>query len=1309
MDPRNKALHKIALAGPRSQSLHSTIAEDKRYESVDVAKLYESVLKIVLLEYINEARFITPKPAPSSEGITPSRSNAEVRKSRMSRIEQESQLPSYLLADLKAELNLIAMKKSSHDDLTRRSLLRFYGDMLDPRFAAEVKRVNSVDILVMKFVSTANKEVTKLGLVPADEISSVVFSQAEALIKIIIKLVLKDKNSEALVAKLNEHKKSLKPSLPPKPLPANNALINFNYSKPTFLITDMDQGYINLLKALFNVDVVTLQSDVNKMKSIVTQKTISKDLDQVLFYINKDIGKYAPDHFASRGAFDEWKQREIASCELLKARYKIPPPIKLLPLPSLPDGADFYVMPPTQLLLSYLVVLIKLSFLHHRRDAKFPLDTGDSMLFDNKTGDLIQSCARVWRIDYPTRSVSILTAAHISGILKDRLFSTDSKELGPIDIDTSISVFHTCKRAIEEGNLDWDDKHLWSKSDQEEWVKHLGYTYSDVFYSLKDSLSVVLSNTVKPKFAPYLQFLANYIESDALFPRLSELGVVTKWEKKLRRTLLRASQALYTELLASLPRDNTVSIAHILDIADKLIEKIKALQKKYKNPLLGFLYVGTEYATVVTGMFASDSENILKHITANIRKKGEFLNYADAIEAYKSLYEIRSIYQQVATEPKFKFNLEDFFYPYLEAWVSESGDKITKFVENALIEDSFEPIDIEVDSKKHSSSVHDIFSFIKQYLNILKALHWQNAYQLAKVHTALMKSICNCCLLYASEISDMVMKDLSEEVEVSSIATNEPEKNGWLAEVKSIVNNIQLGSQKLNEEPYNFKPRTCIGLNNLSSMIEQLAKLEQIIDPEQVSLIVAENDPSSKQYYKSHVFTIRIVRAEELRLNDSSKLRSYVTLIDTEARKTIARTRTVEFDNPEWDEEFELTIPAKTSATISATIWEEKFGSHAVCGRGLLQLEPRKFKHDGMPQEIFLDLDPQGRVHIEVAVESERDDAIFSMGRAHRALKRSQQRIIKLIVAKFSNFIKVCFSRQTLRSVCGNSGNLKPSQEQMDEAMLPLYNYLNMNLLVLAQYLTKDLLLLVMLEAWNVVVSCADELLLPKLTSAKAIKKSLVGFKGQNQSTGNIKSGWQNAVTAVASVTGSINYLGFGKTLTNNEIETVISWLNFLCFDFFHNEGNGPPLHDLKNDQYQSLLLIPVYYDHEVSFLKQEAERLSPAFLQTMRDKNNIYVANHPSSSAANLRSRAGSIARSLTIRANATAKARARAQKEAQQMLSDPLAAQTSAENIILRLLLIKDEKLLVARRMEQRERLAHTIATERLAKAAAEGRLFS
>ncbi|ODV79451.1 uncharacterized protein CANTADRAFT_52308 [Suhomyces tanzawaensis NRRL Y-17324] len=1319
----------------RAQSLASQVIlpDDAAYKGVDIEKLYESVLKVYILEYVNEARFRTPIVEPrltsttsggsGGSGSTGSGNNASnyskyYRSSKVFDV-QDPKLPSYLLSSLESKLNVIAMKNGgNYDDMTRRSLLRFYSELLDPTFKNDILRVNKPEYLVMKFVSSANKELVKIGTIPSNEISEAVFKQAGKFVQLLIGLIKKDKDSDAIIAKLQENKESLKPKKPVSADTGSETPTNVQYPKPSFKLNDMDQSIIKLLKSLFSVDLIKLQQDINKWKTLVLQKTLHKDLQQVTFYLGKNLGQLSAKNFETTDAYHDWKNREEESCNQLLKKYQVPPAMRLLPVPEIPSGEDFYVLPRTQALKKYYVVLVKLCFELELKESFNSISDPDKPLFPKTSSNLLTTCARVWRISVPTRAVAIFTAATLTGITKDKLIN-DPSELAPIDLEASKKIFHLCKITLENGEMDWEDKSVWSIQDQEEWVKNLMSTYNETFFSIKDSLLLIFSKTVKPKFGPCLTFLGEYLESDSLFPKIEQSGLVKKWEKKLSKALLRYSEVRYAELLANLPRDDTLSIIHVLNICDSMIEDIKMLQKRYKNPLLGFLDVKRTVAAVVIAMFAADAKNILRHIDSYAKNKGEFIPYGDALEVYRALSEIRSIYAQVATsKSKFQFDLEKFFFPFLESWVEESGEKIQGIVEQAIKNDNYEAINLEFDDKKFSSAILDIFTLIKEFLKILNGLNWANEYHLSKVFTTLLKSISDGALYYANHISDKIMKELDEE-EQRKLAQQEEDAKGdskktgsnWFDEVKNVVSNMNNNPSKLLlEEPYNFMPKTCVALNNLSAMMQQLTKLEDVLDPEMISQSVAAFDPKSQHQYTSHIFSLRLIKAENLRpsvsSSSSTSLRPFVTLIDTKAKRTIGKTRTINNTaDPEWDEEFELTLPPNSSLTVSATVWNEKFGGYSVCGRGLIQLDPRRFKHDGIPQEIYLDLDTQGRLLVEVAVESERADAIFVMGRAHRTLKRCQERCIKRIVEKVSRFIHYCFSRANLKSICGNNGQLKPTQDQMDNAMMPLYNYLNMNLQVLAEFLTKDLLLKVMLAAWNVVVSSADVLLLPKLSSAKTL--NLPNFN--SNSNGATGGGWQSAVSsAVANVTNSIGIMGFGNQLTNNELETVFSWLNFLCFDFFHNDGNGPPVRDLKNEQYQALLLLPVYYDRDVHFLTQEVERLSPAFVRSLRDRNNFDSdhtttdEDHPKRSL----SRAGSIYRNKTILANATAKARAQAAKDAQEARSDPIAAQTLAEDIILRLLILRDEKAFVARRLDQRERLARSIATERLARAAAEGR---
>lgn len=1316
----------------RTQSISSSclLSEDKAYDNVDLNKIYEAVLKITISEYCNEARFRTPIIEPP---LSPTKTASSGASSTLSKHQKgtrstdvtEPKLPPYLLSSLETRLNLIAMKKrgSSLDEMTRRSLLRLYSELLDPKFKADVASVNKPEYLVMKFVSCANKELVKIGTIPGHEVSSAIFKQAEGFVQILISLIQKDKNSDLIISKLQGQKESLKPNskAPPSSSSSSSSLGSVRYPQPSFRTTDMDQAHIDLIVKLFSVDIVKIQQDVFKFKDLAQAKTLHKDINQVLFYLDKDLGQYTSKSFADEHIYQDWKHREKLGCEQLISKYQIPPSIKLLPVPPLPSGDDFYVLPTSSSTKPFFVMLTKLCLEYENNNIDPLVPLTDKPLFGKQVMNLINNCARFWRIDFPTRAVSLYTAAHLSGILKDSLYKQESnKELGPIDTDATIKIFFACKKILEDqGKLDWDDKQTWAFKDQEEWVKNLSYSYNEVLLSVKNSLVLIFNKTVKPKFGPYLSFLGEFLESDVLFPSVEQLGLPKRWEKKLSKTLLRTSESRYAELLSNLPRDDTLDVIHILEISDSIVGDIRMLQKRYKNPLLGFLNVSRTVAAVITGMFAADAKNILKHINSYAKNKGQMLHYGDVLEAYKSLDEIRDIHNQVSsTGSVFKFNLEAFFYPFLEAWITESGEKITNIIQEAINTDNLEPIDLERDDKKYSSSVLDIFTLIKEFLKILKGLNWSNEFQLAKVYTTLLQSISDGVIHYANTMTDRIIKELDEQEQAKILAeansdNSEKRKSGnWFDEVKNVVSNIQNGTSKLDlEEPYNFKPQLCIALNNLNAMMEQLSKLEDILDPELISNSVAAFDPTLQRNYTSHIFSLRIIKAENLKsATSSSSVHPYITMIDTKVRKTIGKTRTINSNcNPEWDEEFELTIPANSSLTISTTVWDERFGTHSICGRALLQLDPRRFKHDGIPQEIYLDLDSQGRVLIEIAVENERADAIFVMGRAHRCLKRCQERCIKLIVEKFSRFIHYCFSRSNLKSICGSNGNIKPTQDQMDNAMMPLYNYLNMNLQVLAEYLTKSLLMKVMLATWSVVVSSADDLLLPKLASATTFHLSNIGSKLKSNNTTSTNSGWQSAVSsAMANVTNSIGVSGFGKLLTNTELETVFSWLHFLCFDFFHNDGNGPPVKDLKNEQYQTLLLVPVYYDRDVNFLTQEVDRLSPAFITALRDRNNFdssVVKDKNSDKNRNV-SRAGTIVRNKTIRANATAKARAKAAEEAQEARSDPITIQTSTEDVILRLLLIRDEKSFVARRLEQREKMAHSIATERLAKAAAEGR---
>lgn len=1293
------------------------LAENDEYEGVDHNKLYQSVLKILILEYCNEVRFRTPIVEERSENNGSSTFSSSPKKHNRSKIEQaETRLPPQLIANLRNHLNMVTMKKVDQnlDPLTRRSLLRLYGEMLDPFFKAE-----KPEFLMMKFVSGANKEMLKLEDVSKEHINTIVFKQTQTFVGMLIKLMQKEKNNASVIAKLREYVDSLNPvdsGFKSNGASSSNPLHygpEAKYVQPSFRTSDMDQASIDLVAELFNIDKVKIQQDIFKFKDSCQAKCLHRDIEQLLLYLKKDLGQYTRSSFESEEAYQQWKSREESGCQYLLNKYKIPDHSRLLPVPPLASGESFHILPLSSNVKNYFVGLAKLCLENDKAQKSKLNPVEDGVFLSKNVTNLLKLCAIMWRIDYPARAVALYTASCQANRLVDipnNRKLKKVKDIYPINVDQISLMFAFCRQIVERGNLSWVDKKLWPFAERNQWVKNLSYSYSCTMLVIRDSLSNVLSESSKPKFAPYLAVLGKHLESDELWSAVEESSLPQKWEAKLTRTVWRLAQSRYSEILRKIPRDDSLTIKHVLQVCDNIIDDVKFLQKKYKSRLLGFLEVSSTFSTVVTEKFSNDSKSIIKHIKNNNKQRGDFLPYADMMETYKALSEIRFIHDR-ASSHTFAFDLEGYFFPYLLSWIEETKEKLISIIEQAIVSDSLKPIDLEQDSKKHSSSIIDIFAMIKNFINIIKEINWQNEFQLAMAYLVFMSGVSNAAIKYSEIMEERIVKELVEED--SGLDEKEGDKENedatkpknWIDEVRTVVSTIHYGSKLKLEQPYNFKPGLCVALNNIAEMVLYLERLEYLIDPEHISNLLTEYDASFTDRCINHVFTIKVKGAEDLKAQGySNSFYPYVTLIDTKTKNMVGRTRTVMTDySPCWDEEFELSVSANSTLSVSLTVWDERYGTHSICGRTLLKIDPKRYQHDGFPNESFLDLDSGGRLFLEFSVENERNNPIFFMGRAHRSLKRCLERSIKLIVEKFSKFIHRCFSRQNLKSVSGNNGNLHPTQDQIFEAMIPLCDYLNLNFLVLAEYLTKQLLMSVMLAAWSVIVSSADELALPKLTSADSISKLLSSTSSRtfvNESGGR---SWLSAVNFAKDVTSTISYSGFERPLTGNEVEILLSWLHFLCIDFFHNRGNGPSVDSLKNEQYQSLLLMPVYYDRDAEFLKHEVDLLAASYISFLKNK---YSFDNSSLSRNPRKARIGTILRNNSILLNATRNSRAKAAKELKEVRADPVMLDMMNEDIILRLLLVKGEKTFVVLRLEEREKASRRIKTEQLAIAIAEGK---
>lgn len=1262
---------------------------------IESADVYWYTLRLMVLEYVNEPRFQKmyvrkTTPQERQDEIVSTKHNRRVSwfsgSSVPNRGLDETDVVQKCLLKLEQRLSLIAMNKVKvGDDKLRRSLLKLYNDVfLNPDMGRIMKSVQRFEELIVYFTKASNGELNKLVV---DDIQQELYKQVSYFIDLLIELAATDITPE-IRAKLNQYKDSVKPSkkilkeYSPSTsrdhLPSSN-LVDVTV-KPTFRLNEVTHS--SYFMKLFQKDPVSMQQDIIKVMNEAVNSVYCQELRLRKEKLNKDE-VFDIEDFESERDFNLWKNFEVGETASLIDRFNV----KGDHAASL-NGSTVIIPPNARSTFVSLVCKIL------RDDSS---QNSNTLNFSQAAMFFITKASKYWRLDYHSTFATLVYSAANLTILKEEDLN--------IQLAENVMNFIRVRILKTEDNM---DTAVWNALDRREWLENLIYTANRCTNTIDYLLTALFSNT-KPKFSSILAFYYSNIEADpsmVLYKQQSN-ALDRKMIKRFHRTIFKVSEQFYISLLDTVPKDDSIEIQHIQDVAEQIIEQVKSIQKRYNRPLLDKVMLAHECATVLIEAFGSDASTMIKRVEKyNISKRGESIAPADALEAYSIFKELRNIYSQIQPDKPFPCKLEKLFVKYVTILCDEVSGKILKVIDSSIKNETWEVVNEEAN---FSSSVFDIFKMINESIGLFKRLEWENDYQIAKVITFLLKSFSDGLHFYSNTLIRMVEDDLiQDDFDIQEDENKDPHeprssliKSQHTWSFHGMKNALSSTPTVAVPRPYQFKNRTCVLLSNLESMIAKINDLDEQLNAERLSELVQnyETDRNKKRVSKGEeqqlhqLYTIRVIKADNIKgFSNEGLSNGLVSLVDTSKQREIGKTRVVrKSTNPNWDEEFEIEIPVNHVRSISMMVWHrpsgkfQSLGNYDLCGKCSLLLDPKRFTDDGFPNELTLELDTQGKLYLNVSLESEKIDALFSIGRAYRTLTRARDRAIELIISKFSAFVGYAFSRETLKKVCGANGTIPASNDAVYDAILPLFDYLNSNLNVLASTLSQDLLFKVMLRAWSCILKAADSLLLPPLSMARS--KRLSGSKNF----------WGNAMSNALGNTYTVP--GYGRALTQREMETTFAWLNALCVDFFHNNGEGPPLSALKNNHYQTLLLIPAYYDKSAVELKEEAERLSPNYLKFLRQMT-FGTDTH-----RRLSKRLVTLARKGTVMANASKKSRTRVQKEIEREENDPLERSTETLDIIYRILMVKGELDYVHQQLSARTKVRKSIATEKLVKAAVKG----
>lgn len=224
-------------------------------------------------------------------------------------------------------------------------------------------------------------------------------------------------------------------------------------------------------------------------------------------------------------------------------------------------------------------------------------------------------------------------------------------------------------------------------------------------------------------------------------------------------------------------------------------------------------------------------------------------------------------------------------------------------------------------------------------------------------------------------------------------------------------------------------------------------------------------------------------------------------------------------------------------------------GKHDTVGRAYLCLDPRRFG-DFLTHDLWMPLDSQGQVLLRVSMEGEKDDIQFYFGKAFRSLKRAETDMVRIFIDKvsfslsrrvlfsptsvhqMSPFVRQCLSRGVLkllvkggntgldynkaignvqalyRSALGSSSSevqiplpqdekprLRPEEltdVQIEQAILPLFDYFDANLQTLNTYLSPTAKDIVMSRTWKEILLIIEGLLVPPLSDTSSGMRPLM-------------------------------------------------------------------------------------------------------------------------------------------------------------------------------------------------------------------------
>ncbi|KAF2259547.1 hypothetical protein CC78DRAFT_58020 [Lojkania enalia] len=1215
----------------------SASGRGKRPVSAQDAYLY--ALRVAYLAYLLQPRQkrVQHVAAPARPVQRSSTSVTDLVKDfSLIRDSKSTRFPHGFMGELDKRITGVLIGKEKmpeyQDALVKRTFAVFLNEFKNPQFRKNMEKDRRVEDLLLIFFSNATKELQK-GKAPGDDSWKLMVDRHVALFIRLISSTLRDhdwaRDRPELTTRLQTMEKKL--LVHDQDLAAESqrnggqggSTIEVEVPR-SYEVKDMP--LVLVVQRIFGISYSDVQADINRYKSVWTEKAALQDLKTYQAHLSLMSKKTLnSDDFDLEEAYEAWKNNEIpdlsqmilaivqSNPELAKSTpggnlpqfkpsaplesgyhdpmrknsgstengssYVIDQPVDMSSLNIRDDfgedDAAFTFIPPDP--RTYYRAILKEALTYDLADGELqPSEATSEMpsikLLSKQSAELLNEIALRWRLPHFSRLVLFLD------VIREKYQDQE------INLDMLDAAFNYVK---EPPTTDKKSHRLSlvqdSLFDRTKWTVHDYALNQHLLTALHDSLlrelfeiMMHVYDTKAQPLGPIMYVLNNHIYDDPLFTTTPE--DLDQFTEHLRQALRQKAAEVYRDLLAKHIPDTKEEweFYHVIELGRAVVKLCDRIQKRYrKNPeIMGV----SPMMCLVEEMFpsyAADARDLVARIMDVAHSRGEEVPVQDGFDLYKELVEIRRIHGDALPGRRFGFHIEGMLQEFVWRWIEKTDENLIGWVENAFKADQFQiesPNPIPSDDERHSVSVVDIFRSFTQSIEQIVALNWDDDLQYAKFMTAISKAIGLGLARYCELVEQKFSREMDRLTPEQEAAARQTRQEKWLSMAKDLY------SQKEKIEPFQFWPESLVKLNNIEYAMFQLDKLEKEINVDACAEVIHKNTPPPTQRIRrpdNYVFTIKIIEAEDLKACDINGLSDPYVVLGDEYQKRLAKTRVVYGNlNPRWDETIDITTNGPLN--IVATVWDwDALGDHDCVGRTSLKLDPSHFR-DFMPREYWLDLDTQGRLLLRVSMEGERDDIQFYFGKAFRTLKRTERDMTRKVTDKLSAYINHCLSRRALKALL-NRGITVSSVTSYFRSTRPQS---------VAQGPTQQ------------DVTRALEPLFDYFNENFAIMKQTLTDSAMTMVMARL---WKEVLATIESllVPPLSDKLSQQRPLTQQELDIVFKWLKLL-FDFFYaadEDGNcqGVPMDILKSPKYHELQNLNFFYFESTEDLIRTSESMAAA------------------------------------------------------------------------------------------------------------------